>query len=97
MDRSSWARGRPARTRPGTIKEIPVKADLVRFAGGGRGWQVVCRNKVRARRPRSQDAIIHTIDQEHGLHPAQISGKEPCAGLKNHSPLEGELAMNQAP
>ena len=38
------------------------------------------------------DDIIYTLDREHGLHPAQESGKEPCAGLKNHSPLEGESA-----
>ena len=47
---------------------------------------------VRARRPRSQEAIIHTINRKQGLHPVQEWGKEPCAGLKNHSPLEGESA-----
>ena len=41
MDRSSWERGRPARTRPGTMEEIPVKADWVRFAGE-RPWMAGC-------------------------------------------------------
>ena len=47
---------------------------------------------VRAGRPRSQEAIIHTINREHGLHPAKESSKESYASLKNHSPLEGESA-----
>ena len=47
---------------------------------------------VRAGRPRSQEAVIHTLDREHGLHHAKQSGKKPCASLKNHSPLEGESA-----
>ncbi len=34
--------------------------------------------------------VVHTLDREHGLHPAQETGKEPHASLKNHSPLEGE-------
>ncbi len=36
--------------------------------------------------------ILFTINREQGLHLATLSGKEPCAGLKNHSPLEGESA-----
>ena len=44
---------------------------------------------VRAGRPRSQEVFDHTLDREHGLHPAKESGKKPCAGLKNHSPLGG--------
>ena len=36
--------------------------------------------------------VVYTLDREHGLHPAKQSGKKPCAGLKNHSPLEGESA-----
>ena len=47
---------------------------------------------VRAGRPRSREAIVHTLDREHGLHHAQQSGKKSCASLKNHSPLEGESA-----
>ena len=33
--------------------------------------------------------VVHTLDREHGLHPAKELGKEPCAGLKHHSPLRG--------
>ena len=47
---------------------------------------------VRAGRPRSQEAFVHTKNREQGLHLATLSGKEPFAGLKNHSPLEGESA-----
>ena len=36
-------------------------------------------------------------NREHGLHHARESGKEPCAGLKNHSPLEGESARGRSP
>ena len=52
---------------------------------------------VRAGRPRSQEAFDHTTNLEHGLHPAQELGKEPCAGLKNHSPLGGESARGAEP
>ena len=52
---------------------------------------------VRAGRPRSQEAFDHTINREHGLHHAQESGKKLCAGLKNHSPLEGESARGRSP
>ena len=45
---------------------------------------------VRAGRPRSRGGIIHTVNREHGLHPAQASGKAPGSALKYHSPLEGE-------
>ena len=38
-----------------------------------------------------QDALF-PINRKHGFHPAQESGKKPCAGLKNHSALEGESA-----
>ncbi len=41
-----------------------------------------------ARRPASCNP--HTLDREHGLHPAQESGKAPHASLEYHSPLEGE-------
>ena len=34
--------------------------------------------------------VVYTLDREHGLHPAKESGKKPCAGLEDHSPLEGE-------
>jgi len=34
--------------------------------------------------------ILYITNRKHGLHPARESGKEPCAGLKNHSPLEEE-------
>ena len=47
---------------------------------------------VRAGRPRSQEAFDRTINREHGLHPAKESSKKPLAGLKNHSPREGESA-----
>ena len=47
---------------------------------------------VRAGRLRSQEAFIHTINRKQGLHLAEESGKKPFAGLKNHSPLEGESA-----
>ena len=50
------------------------------------------RDIVRAGRPRSRGGILHTIDREHRLHHARESGKTPRAGLKNHSPLEGESA-----
>ena len=52
---------------------------------------------VRAGRPRSRGGIVHTLNREHGLHRAQESGKEPCASLKNHSPLEGESARGRSP
>ena len=45
---------------------------------------------VRAGRPRSRGGILHTLNRIHGLRHARESGKKPCAGLKNHSPLEGE-------
>ena len=38
------------------------------------------------------DDILDTLDREHGLHRAKESGKKLFAGLKNHSPLEGESA-----
>ena len=38
------------------------------------------------------DDVVYTLDREHGLHPAKESGKKPCAGLEDHSPLEGESA-----
>ena len=44
---------------------------------------------VRAGRPRSREVVNHTVNREHGLHPAKESGKEPCADLKYHSPLRG--------
>ena len=47
---------------------------------------------VRAGRPRSQEAFIHTKNREHGLHHAGESGKTPYASLEYHSPLEGESA-----
>ena len=52
---------------------------------------------VRAGRPRSQEAFDHTLDREHGLHLATVSGKELGAGLENHSPLEGESARGRSP
>ena len=33
---------------------------------------------------------VYTLDREHGLHPAQETGKAPHASLKYHSHLEGE-------
>ena len=47
---------------------------------------------VRAGRPRSQEAFIHTKNREHRLHHAGESGKTPHASLEYHSPLEGESA-----
>ena len=47
---------------------------------------------VRAGRPRSQEAFIHTKNREHGLHHAGESGETPYASLEYHSPLEGESA-----
>ena len=41
--------------------------------------------------------VVHTLDREHGLHHAKESGKKPCAGLKHHSPLEGESARGRSP
>ena len=38
------------------------------------------------------DDVVYTLDREHGLHPAKESSKKPCAGLEDHSPLEGESA-----
>ena len=52
---------------------------------------------VRAGRPRSQEAFDHTLDREHGLHLATVSGKELGAGLEYHSPLEGESARGRSP
>ena len=47
---------------------------------------------VRAGRPRSRVGILHTINREHGLHPALESGRAPLSTLEYHSPLEGESA-----
>ncbi len=147
MDRSSWERGRPARTRPGTMEVIPANRGFRRFplkvvshtAGGqvfagetprvspfrvraeprsggstwpvgvnpwidlpgsagvppaqglarwkrslqtriwcalqgsGPGWQVVCRYKVRARRPRSQGGTapfrVYCVKDVPGFYP----------------------------
>ena len=44
---------------------------------------------VRAGRPRSQEAFIHTKNREHGLHHAGESGKTPYASLEYHPPLRG--------
>ena len=43
--------------------------------------------------------LMHQIGafREHGLHPAKQLGKEPCAGLKNHSPLEGGVGERAEP
>ena len=41
--------------------------------------------------------VVYTLDREHGLHPAKESGKKPCAGLEDHSPLEGESARGRSP
>ena len=41
--------------------------------------------------------ILHTINREQGFYPAQESGKKPYAGLKYHSPLEGESARGRSP
>ncbi len=43
------------------------------------------------------DDVVYTLDREHGLHPAKESGKKPCAGLEDHSPLEGESARGAEP
>ena len=40
--------------------------------------------------------VVHTLDREHGLHLATESAKKPCAGLKNHSPLEGGVGKTRA-
>ena len=47
---------------------------------------------VRAGRPRSQEAFIHTKNREHHLLHAGESGKTPYASLEYHSPLEGGVA-----
>ena len=60
---------------------IPVE-EMAEAAGGF----------VRAGRPRSRVGFDHTTNREHGLHPAQESGKKLGSALKNHSPLEGESA-----
>ena len=52
---------------------------------------------VRAGRPRSQEAVVHTLDRKHGLHHAKESGKKLGSALKNHSPLEGESARGRSP
>ena len=48
------------------------------------------RPRLRARAQTTN--ILYTINRKQGLHPAKQWDKEPCAGLKNHSPLEGESA-----
>ena len=40
--------------------------------------------------------ILYTINREQGLHLAKESSKQPFAGLKNHSPLEGESGETRA-
>ena len=76
-NRNGQAEGEPGRRcRSIQVEEMPEAVPVI----------------VRAGRPRSQEAFDHTINREHGLHHAQESGKKLCAGLKNHSPLEGESA-----
>ena len=40
--------------------------------------------------------ILYTINRKQGLHLARVLGKEPCASLKNHSPLEGGVGETRA-
>ena len=47
---------------------------------------------VRAGRPRSRVGILHTINREHGFHPALESGEKLGSALECHSPLAGESA-----
>ena len=57
-----------------------------------------CRRFRPRLRTRAQTTnILDTINRKQGLHPAKQWGKEPCAGLKNHSPLEGESATRAEP
>ena len=41
---------------------------------------------VRAGRPRSRGGILHTINREHGLHPARESGEEPGSAQESPPP-----------
>ena len=52
---------------------------------------------VRTGRPRSWVGTLHTIDREHGFHPALGSGKAQGSALEYHSPLEGESARGRSP
>ena len=82
----SWERGRPAR-----ILVLMVVAELPRgfagshYVGSNRNGQA----EGEPGRPRSQEAFDHTLDREHGLHLATVSGKELGAGLEITPPLRG--------
>ena len=81
-NRNGQAEGEPGRRcRSIQVEEMPEAVPVI----------------VRAGRPRSQEAFDHTLDREHGLHLATVSGKELGAALKNHSPLEGESARGRSP
>ena len=77
VNRNGKARGDPRRRcRSNRVAEMPEAVP----------------DMVRAGRPRSRVGILFTTNRNHGLHPAQESGKAPRSALDNHSPLEGESA-----
>ena len=77
------------------IRNIDPLAPLPIDPSGGDGRAVP--GVVRAGRPRSQEAFIHTKNREHGLLHAGESGKTPYASLEYHSPLEGESQTRAKP
>ena len=73
-NRNGQAEGEPGRRcRSIQVEEMPEAVPVI----------------VRAGRPRSQEAFDHTLDREHGLHLATVSGKELGAGLEITPPLRG--------
>ena len=73
-NRNGQAEGEPGRRcRSIQVEELPEGVPVI----------------VRAGRPRSQEAFDHTLDREHGLHLATVSGKELGAGLEITPPLRG--------
>ncbi len=82
--RQQALRGEPQRQVPGNpTAPLPLGPSGGHRQGRAEQW---CGRDARG----PGGGILHTLNRIHGLHHARESGKAPCAGLKNHSPLEGE-------
>ena len=57
------------------MEESPVKAVWCALQGSGGGWEVVCRNKVRAGRPRSRGATTGLCSETHRAGPVELPAK----------------------
>ena len=93
--KTTWERGRPARTRPGTMEEIPVKAVSLCFARECRGWEAVCRKKDAGGTPALPGDALPEVQWKG-------SGEAAPAGSRGHKPganraqARGESLENQA-